>query len=327
MALAFLLFPCAEHAAAQETTVTLIGAVVDSASGMPVAEVAVYIDGRNFTDTTDHAGEFSVGDLLGGTHVVLLMKTGYAPDMAQFTLPEDLVGEVDVGVMQITHGPPPVAALTGTVVDSRTGQPVYGVNVGLSGQAAVATDVTGRFRITETAVGWGPNVLEFRRIGYGPVDSEFWVAEHSTNLDLDVSLVPSAISMEEVVVAGERATYIPGLTQEFYRRRRVGGGAFFDQREIEKISPRVVTDIIRRAPGISVHPGPRGNNIIEFLRSSRSCQPLLFLNGARVSKADDVDWLISPHLILGVELYQGAQIPIEFNQIGSSCGVVVIWTR
>ncbi len=69
--MAFLLFPCAKLAAAQETTVTLVGTVIDSASGMPVAEVAVYIDGRNFTDTTDYAGEFSVGDLLGGTHVVL----------------------------------------------------------------------------------------------------------------------------------------------------------------------------------------------------------------------------------------------------------------
>ena len=77
LASAFVRFPFAEHAAAQETTVTLVGTVVDSASGMPVAEVTVYIDGRNFTDTTDYAGEFSVGDLLGGTHVVLLMKTGY----------------------------------------------------------------------------------------------------------------------------------------------------------------------------------------------------------------------------------------------------------
>lgn len=294
---------------------------------MPVADVVVYVDGRNFTDTTDYAGEFSIGDLSGGKHVVLLMRNGYAPDMAQFTLPEGLVGEVDVGVMQLSNGPPPVATLTGTVVDSRTGQPVFGVNVGLSGWASVATDVTGRFRIEERAVGWGPNVLEFRRIGYGPIDSELWVAQQQTNLDLDVSLVPSAIPLAEVVVEGDRATYVPGLTDEFYRRRHVGSGSFFDQREIEKISPRVVTDIVRRAPGISVQRGADGNNVIVFLRSIRSCPPLLFLNGARVSKADDVDWLLSPDVILGIELHQGGQVPMEFNQTGSSCGVVVIWTR
>jgi carboxypeptidase-like protein len=294
---------------------------------MPVAEVAVYVDGRNFTDTTDYAGEFSIGDLLGGTHVVLLMRNGYTPDMAQFSLPDGLVGEVDVGVMQLSHGPPPVAALAGMVVDSRTGQPVHGVSVALSGRPGVTTDVTGRFRIEEARVGWGPNVLEVRRIGYEPMDSELWVAEQNTNLGLDVTLVPSAIPLDEVVVEGERSTYVPGLTRAFYHRRRVGFGSFFDQRDIEKMTPRVVTDIIRRAPGVWVHPGPHGNNIIEFLRSSRSCAPLLFLNGARVSKADDVDWLLSPDVILGIELYQGTQIPMAFNQTGSACGVVVIWTR
>ena len=69
-----MLSVCAVHAVAQDTTVTLLGTVIDSASGMPVAEVTVYVDGRNFTDTTDYAGEFSIGHLLGGSHVVLLIR-------------------------------------------------------------------------------------------------------------------------------------------------------------------------------------------------------------------------------------------------------------
>jgi carboxypeptidase-like protein/TonB-dependent receptor-like protein len=325
--LAILLSAFTVQAVAQDTTVTLVGAVIDSASSMPVAEVVVYVDGRNFTDTTDYAGEFSIGDLLGGKHVVLLMREGYSPDMVQLTLPENMVGEADVGVVLLSHGPPPDAVLTGTVVDSRTGQPVIGVSVDLNGQPVTATDVTGRFRIEGAAVDWGGNVLAFRRIGYDPMEAELWVTEQRTDLDLDIALVPSAIPLAEVVVEGNRATYVEGLTQAFYRRRRVGYGSFFDKQEIEDFVPRVVTDILRRAPGVRVVSRRGGDWVIRFSRSIKDCPPLLFLNGARVSWADDVNGLISPYVILGIEVYQGAQIPVEFNQMGSACGVVVIWTQ
>ena len=41
----------------------------------------------------------------------------------------------------------------------------------------------------------------------------------------------------------------------------------------------------------------------------------------------DIDVILAPHHIEGIEVYTDASIPPRFNRLGGACGAIVIWTR
>jgi hypothetical protein len=60
------------------------------------------------------------------------------------------------------------------------------------------------------------------------------------------------------------------------------------------------------------------------------CAPLVILDGMPVQApgAGDLDRLVSPWRVAGIEIYgSAAKLPLEFHGPGSGCGVIVIWTR
>ena len=70
--------------------------------------------------------------------------------------------------------------------------------------------------------------------------------------------------------------------------------------------------------------------VISSRRSSRSnCPPQFVLDGVRMGNSTEFQLDdINTETIVGVETYPSpAQVPTEFSWGGSTCGVIVIWTR
>ena len=85
---------------AQQPIVTLRGAVLDSTTLGPVADVAVYIDGKTLADRTDVAGSFRLTDMGTGTHALVLVKDGFSPRILRFDVSEHHQGEVRIGALR-----------------------------------------------------------------------------------------------------------------------------------------------------------------------------------------------------------------------------------
>jgi len=57
--------------------------------------------------------------------------------------------------------------------------------------------------------------------------------------------------------------------------------------------------------------------------SPNGCAPTIYLNGVRLLPDDDIDVLADPKSITGIELYNPAEAPLQFQ--GGSCATLVIW--
>jgi hypothetical protein len=201
---------------------------------------------------------------------------------------------------------------------------------------SVVSDDDGRFSLG--SVPPGNQVLEVRRIGY--VAAVQWikiVSGETLSLQITLALVP--VPLKAVEVRGA-AALLPAM-QGFEERRTRGKGHFFNRAEIARMQPRVLTDVLRRVPGVQVGAATGGsfggNEMVRMDRAigatgMRQCPVLFYINGMPFQITGDmsINQYVAPEEVIGVEIYSGSsQIPSEFQAglMNSRCGVIVIWTR
>jgi hypothetical protein len=228
-----------------------------------------------------------------------------------------------------------LGTLTGRVV-GENGTPLAQAQIRVAGMTAlVLTGKDGRFQLAGVVP--GHHVLEIRLLGYHMAQQPMDVGPGET-LDVHVVLVVAPVPLGEVKVKGKRALP-PGL-RGFEERRAHGNGHFFNLQEIARMQPRVMTDVLRRVPGVLIQSttgafGP--NDMVRMARTTgvmggRPCPVLFYLNGMPfpVTRDMSINQYIAPEDVIAIEVYDGtSQIPVEFlsNLLNARCGVIVIWTR
>jgi hypothetical protein len=123
------------------------------------------------------------------------------------------------------------------------------------------------------------------------------------------------------VAARERERGFAG----FERRRRTEHGRYITENDITRRAPVVTSDLFRSYPGIQ-----RGSKIT-MRGAFDDCTPALYIDGRLVTSPrgltpDDLDSLVKPADILGIEIYYDAPPP-QFQPGLSGCGSIVVWTR
>ena len=249
------------------------------------------------------------------------------------------------------------ATFTGVVVSDSTRQPVVGAEVALPDLGkSVLTDEHGAFRLG--GIPAGEHTVMVRRIGYGAADTKVAFADHGT-VERRVVL-GRAVTLEPVVVS-EKALdrYMPG----FEDHRRTGLGHFLTRDDIAKYDGMRLATVLQQMPGLGIV-GERGH---DWLASKRTPPPVcpqrgyvdcmhshgfylpdtgearegvaiacyaqvyvdgVLQNGVR-EPTEPFDLIsIPPERVQAVEFYDGpSQTPLKYARMGSSCGVLVIWTR
>jgi hypothetical protein len=218
-------------------------------------------------------------------------------------------------------------------VHDEQGHPVRDAVVVVGGvTGAGRSDAGGEVLIT--AIPPGTRLIELQRPGYAMVRvaAEFSGAD---TVRREVALTPQAVELEGVT-ATSWGRSLRLRRNGFYDRQRMGLGAYMTADRIEQLKPMRTYELFRYMRGFKVQltrtgwvvVGTRGTGL------SENCVPRVFLDGMAVTSSDDVREemaaldMISPENILAVEVYQGAaSIPAEYNQTGSACGVLLIWTR
>ena len=241
-----------------------------------------------------------------------------------------IVGWLILGVVLAIPCVASAQMVRGTVTDASTGAPIKSANLSLQaldGRTLVrsTSDDDGKF---EMVMPKGTTVyVAASRIGYEALKSEKLTASTAEMVELNVKLSAAPIPLEGITVAA-RSQVDPRL-QEFVERaslyKRAGIGKIWTRKEIEQRHPPLVSHILdhwviqRRPFGCS---GTR-----------------VFIDNMPIEYQDDIDLLVAPEQLEGVEIYNDTNIPPDLRSRAMSirgsaegsllppCKVAMIWRK
>ncbi len=218
-------------------------------------------------------------------------------------------------------------AVTGHVIDANKA-PLRNAHARLLGTRLQAvTDADGTFRLP--AIAPGKYSIEIRMLGYTAKTQSIEIAPGET-VDILMQLSAVAVNLDTVSITAAPNPHLQG----FEERRARGQGRYFTREQITKMSPRGLSDVLRRVPGFQLQAARNsdGFSVQTGRTGTRVCPVLFYLNGSPfpVSADMSINTFVDPDAVEAMEVYAGAsQIPPQFNSaaLNARCGVVVIWTR
>ena len=253
----------------------------------------------------------------------------------EITLPSSRVYHRDIFVAPLTRtsvstsdSTPPVALLRGIGrvrghVNGVTGRPVPGAHVTVWGTGIeTVTSADGEFTLGNLPE--GTHTLEARALGFAPSRQPVDIVRGTPGA-AEVELANLAITLDTMKVFAQRV-YPSPFSGDFERRRRMGGGRFLDEKEIEQRKPTLLTDLLRTIPGVRVVPTIWGG--VEPVMSPGHCRPDLIIDGSRQinDPTFPLNTLVWANELRAVEVYTNPmKVPAEFQTV-SGCGAIVVWT-
>jgi hypothetical protein len=201
--------------------------------------------------------------------------------------------------------------IRGTVVESVNGRPIVTADLRVFDDerrvlAIALTDSAGRFRIELPDSGTFD--LAIRHLAFASIMAENLTVARNEDLELRVTLDPTAVLLEGVTVVA-RAPFEPIRLTEFRERaelnQRMGVGRIYMRDDLDRLNINSAGDLLT---GLS----------------TANCRPTVLLDGLPAEgflfglRAEDLE---------GIEIYRGVtQIPPEFYRYGM-CGLTMLWTR
>ena len=225
------------------------------------------------------------------------------------------------------------ATLSGYVVDSG-GRALRGAQVILTdGTARAVSGDSGQFILK----GLKPGKTEVlvRVLGFAPATFST-VLRAARNRRVRVILTPVSVQLSTIVVRDSISDPLLAKTG-FFDRRKSGWGSFITPEDIEKRNASRVSDLLQRAPGVSVRPatGSLGGTLPWSMRSGPApCLMALFIDGVKTEigrrggMLTTLEDVISATEVGAIEVYPGpAETPARFIGGENACGTIVIWTK
>jgi hypothetical protein len=219
------------------------------------------------------------------------------------------------------------ASVAGTVRRAN-GRPVEHARVMVHDTPGSAeTEASGAYAMSGLPA--GTHTLEVRALGFAPKRVAVDLVGRRPAV-VDVVLDDRVAALERVVIKGEaRRTLRQRRADEFMQRAaRIGAARLVTAADIERRGAVQVSDALRMIPGLRVVPGTNtaSRNVI---RGRMNCVPEVYVDGMIMyAGADDLDLLLSPGDVLGVEVYLGfGGVPAQYGRTGNDCGTVLVWTK
>jgi hypothetical protein len=280
--------------------------------------------------TTGPGGWFAVCGVPISTSVVLRALAGSdTTGPVQVDVPK---GRIARRVLYIDHSIAPATtladqgrhrAIVGGWVRTEDGVPIRGARVSLFGSDIVGvTNDSGAFEIS--GVNGGSQTLMTRAIGFVPDERGVDITDRHIPVIIGLLSIRRFLDTVHVKATRESMTSAVG----FDDRRRLGAGKFFTAGDVERLRPDVLSDLLRHAPALGMVTDNAHDVKIRMRGDLGPCTPALFLDGKQLTnwEISDLDSLVQPDQLAGMEIYTPAMTPAEFRT-KMGCGTIVVWTR
>jgi hypothetical protein len=214
------------------------------------------------------------------------------------------------------------AAVSGWV-RTEDGVPIKGARVNLYGNDVISvTNDSGAFELT--GVPGGSQTLITRAIDFVPDERAVDLTDQ--HLPVVVGLLSVRRFLDTVHVKAPRTTVTSAVG--FDDRKRSGSGKFFTAADVERLHPDVLTDLFRHAPAVGLMVDNNHNVKIRMRGDLGPCTPAIFLDGKQLIEWElaDLNSLVTPEQLAGMEVYTPAMTPAEFRT-KMGCGTVLVWTK
>jgi TonB-linked SusC/RagA family outer membrane protein len=263
--------------------------------------------------------------------VVLVKRDGADEETVQGRSMEEIIQYVDIegkgasGTSQDRASRPLQGTITGTVTDSVSGEPLPGVNVVISDTTqGTATGPEGTFTISNVEP--GTYDLQASFIGYAPKRIEDVEVTEGEATEVNFSLVPSTLQLEEVVAVGYGEQEREDLT---------GAISSVSGQQMSDLPVTGLEEALQgRATGVDVRPtsgAPGAGAVIEIRGATTfgDTTPLYVIDGMPISnigggQANPLN-LINPNNIESVEILKDASATAIYGTRAAN-GVVLIET-
>ena len=251
---------------------------------------------------------------------VLYVDHPVATDTAVLAKPETTAAAV------VARDSVPAKPMHGTVsgwVRTEDGVPIRGARVRLFGSDVVTeTDNEGEFELT--GVPAGTQTLMTRAIGFVPDERAVDLTDR--HIPVVVGLLAIRRFLDTVHVKADRSTFMGAVG--FEDRKKGGAGRFFTDKDVERLHPAEISDLLRHAPTLELTTDNAHNVKIRMRGDTGPCTPAIFLDGKQLVywTLADLNSLVQPDELVGMEVYTPSMTPAEFRtKLG--CGTIVVWTR
>ena len=230
------------------------------------------------------------------------------------------------------------SSYSGTLV-RRDSTPVRSAKVRLSRvERSLVTDDSGKFEFRELL----PGRYEVSIIPPGsPLVAMEVVLAPGESYHTRIVLAEEPQRLQDITVStgADRADATTRRLEGFERRRGRGLGVFLTAVDLERRSPRVLSDALVNINGTRLMERGKGKVLISArglapssqggAMSAAPCMLRLIVDGMSLPAGTSVDE-IKPEDVAGIEIYVGAAtLPVELAhfQEDSWCGAVLVWTR
>jgi hypothetical protein len=208
-------------------------------------------------------------------------------------------------------------------IRTEDGVPIPGARVRIFGSDVVSvTNDDGEFQLA--GVPGGTQTLMTRAIGFVPDERAVDLTDRHTPVVIGLLSVRRFLDTVHVRASRNTLNTIVG----FDDRRKTGSGKFFTANDVERLRPHELTDLLRHAPGIELTTDNHHDVTIRMRGDFSSCTPAIFLDGKQLVNWElaDLNSLVQPDQIGGMEIYTPAMTPAEFRtKVG--CGTILVWSR
>ena len=320
------LLPTAARAVSEpaDSGVAKLGRVADAETEEPLQDAIVDLPELGIRLRSDADGRVTLPSLPAGRHLIRADAAGYEVTEGYLRVP----GEADFLVLlehALVADPQAPGRLVGRVTDETGELGLANVDITVLNRVSGRTlsNQQGRFLLEGVAPGLAE--VRFERLGYEP-RTQLIVVQPGRTLDVRVGMSTEPIPLDPIQVVAVRSDYLE--RSGFYERSVRTWGAQFGPSDLEAILPEQLSDLMARVTGVRVE-GGRGvgdrARVLSFRREE--CQLDIYVDGVRRPPDYDLNE-IPPAQVEAVEVYQGLDIPIEFQGFSrTGCGVVLIWTK
>lgn len=220
-------------------------------------------------------------------------------------------------IIMLAGAAAPAAAqlVSGKVVDEGTEQPIGGATIELVDatglmRGSVVADTLGEFHMMVPQ----PGIYRLRvsHIAYTTTETPDVNTAVGIEVEVELRMRPAAVALEPLRVVA-RTSFDAGWLQEYYNRasmtRKSGIGRVFFRDEIARTNP------------------PSVSTFLVYLIPRAGCRPSLFIDGLEVMDARQLDGMMVPENLEGVELYNNAAFLPERYANRGHCAIALFWTR